>query len=200
MSSLPPQVGGSHYMDCKIRPVSFIEANNLKFLEGSVVKRMCRHDKPTGKGRQDIEKAIHELQLLLELRYGSATPSQFDTYVKHGLVYTKCPHCKEVTRAKIGTNNNRCEQCGAAFTLTIEHFNEERMDVIGQNGNDGEHYEKPWIPHEGGPCPVPPGVRIDVRYRNGAFARSLPTGGGLTGPNYWAHDGTPGDVVAYRLA
>lgn len=67
---LDTQVGGSHYKDCAIQPVAFIEANKLQFLEGCVVKRVTRHDKPTGKGRQDIEKAIHELQLLLELRYG----------------------------------------------------------------------------------------------------------------------------------
>lgn len=72
MSALNTQVGGTHYKNCKIQPVEFIEANRLQFLEASVVKRMCRHDKPSGKGRQDIEKAIHELQLLLELRYPSA--------------------------------------------------------------------------------------------------------------------------------
>lgn len=70
MSALSEQVGGDHYRSCAIQPVQFIEANELRFLEGCVVKRVTRHDKPTGKGRQDIEKAIHELQLLLELRYG----------------------------------------------------------------------------------------------------------------------------------
>lgn len=69
MSALDTQIGGDHYKGCKIQPVQFIEANGLKFLEGCVVKRVTRHDKPTGKGRQDIEKAIHELQLLLEHRY-----------------------------------------------------------------------------------------------------------------------------------
>ena len=69
MSALDIQIGGSHYKDAKIQPVQYIEANRLGFLEGCTVKRVTRHDKPTGKGRQDIEKAIHELQLLLELRY-----------------------------------------------------------------------------------------------------------------------------------
>ncbi|QAU22873.1 hypothetical protein EO087_01780 [Dyella sp. M7H15-1] len=66
------QVGGSHYLDCTIQPVQYIEANALGFLEGCVVKRVTRHAKPTGKGRQDLEKAIHELQLLIEHRYGDA--------------------------------------------------------------------------------------------------------------------------------
>lgn len=74
MSALDTQVGGTHYKDCTIQPVQFIEANRLGFLEGCVVKRMARHDKPSGKGRQDIEKAIHELQLLLEHRYPTTKP------------------------------------------------------------------------------------------------------------------------------
>lgn len=69
MSALDVQIGGDHYRAGGIQPVQYIEANGLKFLEGSVVKRVTRHDRPTGKGRQDIEKAIHELQLLIELRY-----------------------------------------------------------------------------------------------------------------------------------
>lgn len=71
MTALEIQIGGEHYKECKVQPVEFIEANRLQFLEGCVVKRVTRHDKATGKGRQDIEKAIHELQLLLELRYGN---------------------------------------------------------------------------------------------------------------------------------
>lgn len=70
MSALQTQIGGDHYRECAIQPAQYIEANRLQFLEGCVVKRVTRHDKPTGKGEQDIRKAIHELQLLLELRYG----------------------------------------------------------------------------------------------------------------------------------
>lgn len=70
MSALDSQIGGNHYREGVIQPVQYIEANQLGFLEGCVVKRLTRHARPTGKGRQDIEKAIHELQLLLELRYG----------------------------------------------------------------------------------------------------------------------------------
>jgi len=68
-SALDIQIGGGHYKNRAIQPVQYIEANKLGFLEGCVVKRVTRHDEPTGKGREDIEKAIHELQLLLEMRY-----------------------------------------------------------------------------------------------------------------------------------
>lgn len=96
MSALDTQVGGSHYRDGgTIQPVQYIEANSLPFLEGSVVKRVTRHSRPTGKGRQDIEKAIHELQLLLELRYPESTQGapvdwplepqpQWATHFRHG--------------------------------------------------------------------------------------------------------------------
>jgi len=69
-SALDIQIGGDHYKSQGIQPVQYIESSDLRFLEGCVVKRVTRHDEPGGKGRQDIEKAIHELQLLLELRYG----------------------------------------------------------------------------------------------------------------------------------
>jgi len=72
MSALDTQVGGNHYRNGTIQPVQFIEANRLQYLEAVVVKRVTRHNQPGGKGRQDIEKAIHELQLLLELRYPPA--------------------------------------------------------------------------------------------------------------------------------
>jgi hypothetical protein len=70
VSATETQVGGDHYRAGSIQPVEYIEANSLPFLEGCVVKRVTRHSRPGGKGRQDIEKAIHELQLLLLLRYG----------------------------------------------------------------------------------------------------------------------------------
>ena len=69
MSALERQIGGQHYRQGGIQPIQYIEANGLGFLEGCVIKRLTRHGRPTGKGQQDIEKAIHELQLLLELRY-----------------------------------------------------------------------------------------------------------------------------------
>ena len=66
--ALDVQVGGGHYKDMAIQPVEFIEANNLPFLEGCVVKRVCRHANKNG--AEDIRKAIHELNLILQLRYG----------------------------------------------------------------------------------------------------------------------------------
>jgi hypothetical protein len=68
MSALNKQEGGSHYKDMVIQPVEFITKNNISFLEGNVIKYVCRHASKNGK--QDIEKAIHYLELIKELHYG----------------------------------------------------------------------------------------------------------------------------------
>lgn len=68
-TALDTQVGGMHYKQLPIQPVVFSHKNKLTFLEGCVAKRICRHSRG-GAGRKDIEKAIHELQLILELEYG----------------------------------------------------------------------------------------------------------------------------------
>ncbi len=67
MSALEKQVSGSHYKDFPIQPVEFIHKNNISYLEGNVIKYTCRHKSKNGK--EDILKAIHYLQLILELQY-----------------------------------------------------------------------------------------------------------------------------------
>lgn len=66
------QVGGNHYASMKIQPTVFIHENNIPFLEGNVIKYVVRHRHKNGK--QDIEKAIHYLQLLLQLEYDNPEP------------------------------------------------------------------------------------------------------------------------------
>lgn len=57
------QVGGQHYL-LEIQPIDFIVKNNIPFREGNVIKYVTRHREKNGK--QDIEKAIHYLQMILE--------------------------------------------------------------------------------------------------------------------------------------
>jgi hypothetical protein len=64
-SALNKQVGGSHYRDKGIQPIIYIHANNLGFCEANVVKYVTRwRDK---NGVADLKKAIHYLELLIEL-------------------------------------------------------------------------------------------------------------------------------------
>ena len=66
-SPLKQQVGGSHYKTLAIQPAEYNQRNRLGFCESCVVKYVTRHREKNG--RQDIEKAIHFLQLLLEIEY-----------------------------------------------------------------------------------------------------------------------------------
>lgn len=62
------QVGGDHYKNMIIQPGEFIVKNSLGWYEGNAIKYICRH-KVKG-GKQDLEKAIHYLELALE-EYGA---------------------------------------------------------------------------------------------------------------------------------
>lgn len=64
---LETQIGGTHYINCKIQPVEYIAANNLNFLEGCIVKRITRY-KSKNKD-EDIRKIIHEAKLILHFDY-----------------------------------------------------------------------------------------------------------------------------------
>ena len=51
----------------KIQPAEFINENKLLFAEGNAIKYICRH---SAKGKaQDIKKAIHYLEMILERDY-----------------------------------------------------------------------------------------------------------------------------------
>lgn len=64
-SALNTQVGGNHYSKMKIQPAEFIHANNIGFLEGCIIKRICRWRSKDG--IKDLEKIKHEVDLLIEL-------------------------------------------------------------------------------------------------------------------------------------
>ncbi len=70
-SALDKQISGDHYKSCGIQPIEYIHANGLSYLEGNVIKYTTRHSKKNG--RQDIEKAIHYLELILEMEYKDDT-------------------------------------------------------------------------------------------------------------------------------
>ena len=68
MSSYDTQVGGDHYKDMKIQPSEFINKNKMQFAEGNAIKYICRHQKKGGK--QDLEKAKHYIDMIIERDYG----------------------------------------------------------------------------------------------------------------------------------
>lgn len=57
------QVGGNHYQ-LPIQPIDYIVKNKLGYREGNVVKYVTRHKDKNG--AEDIKKAIHYLEMILE--------------------------------------------------------------------------------------------------------------------------------------
>jgi hypothetical protein len=65
MNSLKNQVNGTHYTSMAIQPIEFIHANSLPFIEGNVVKYICRWRSKDGIA--DLRKAKHYIELLIEM-------------------------------------------------------------------------------------------------------------------------------------
>jgi hypothetical protein len=64
--SIDRQEGGDHYK-LPIQPIDFIYENNLGYIEGNVIKYVTRHRAKNG--AEDLLKAIHYLELLIEKEY-----------------------------------------------------------------------------------------------------------------------------------
>ena len=67
MSAFGKQEGGAHYKDLAIGPTEYSQKNKLGCCESAVVKYVTRHRSKNGK--EDIKKAIHFLEMLLEIDY-----------------------------------------------------------------------------------------------------------------------------------
>jgi len=64
MSATDMQVGGNHYKNMKIQPINYIQANDLGFCAGNVVKYVSRYQSKNGV--EDLRKARHYIDLLIE--------------------------------------------------------------------------------------------------------------------------------------
>ena len=65
-SALNRQVDGDHYKNFKIQPLEFSVMNELSFVQGCVIKYICRYKKK-GTPLQDLEKIKHYIDILIEL-------------------------------------------------------------------------------------------------------------------------------------
>ena len=74
MSALDKQEGGNHYKSLKIQPVEYINANEIPYLEGNVIKYVTRH--ASKGGVNDIDKAIHYLELIKQFAYSDNVESK----------------------------------------------------------------------------------------------------------------------------
>ena len=69
-NALTEQVGGSHYLEMAIQPVEFIAKNHIPFIEGNIIKYLCRWRRKNG--LEDLQKARHYLNLLIDLESHNA--------------------------------------------------------------------------------------------------------------------------------
>lgn len=67
-SAWQKQEGGSHYKNLKIQPMQYALENKLDYAQANVVKYVTRHKEKNGK--EDLLKAIHNLELMIEFYYG----------------------------------------------------------------------------------------------------------------------------------
>lgn len=63
--ALEVQEGGNHYKGMVIQPVEFIHKNKIPYIEGNVIKYICRHKNKNG--IEDLKKARHYIDLLIEM-------------------------------------------------------------------------------------------------------------------------------------
>jgi len=72
--SLTVQHGGAHYKEMRIQPVEYIHGNNIPFIEGCIIKYVSRWRHKGG--IEDLKKARHFLDILIELETATATDSK----------------------------------------------------------------------------------------------------------------------------
>jgi len=82
MSEYDKQIGGTHYKKMKIQPSKFVIENKLLFPEGNVIKYICRH--PYKDGKQDLEKAKHFIDMIIERDYSMVPMTEEEEYRNAG--------------------------------------------------------------------------------------------------------------------
>lgn len=88
MTANNKQIAGTHYKKNGIQPWDYIIANNIGYLEGSAIKYITRwKDK---NGIDDIRKAIHFLEKLIETEIGApAHPGVVQRSHLSGVAYSE---------------------------------------------------------------------------------------------------------------
>jgi hypothetical protein len=59
------QIGGKHYTGFKIQPIEFIVKNKLSFIQGCIIKYICRFENKNG--IEDLKKIKHYCDLQIQL-------------------------------------------------------------------------------------------------------------------------------------
>ena len=73
MKALEKQVGGNYYKIMPIQPYEYFLANNVPHHKAAIFRRILRYDQPGGQGIIDLDKILHETELIEELS-GTRSP------------------------------------------------------------------------------------------------------------------------------
>lgn len=117
MTALDEQIGGAHYKDFAIQPVEFIHKNDIGFIEGNIIKYICRYK---SKGKiDDLKKVKHYVEILIEL--SNTVTLDWNCYcrnctdINEGIFVKKldckCPNDSE-SNGKHQFNPLKCLDCG----------------------------------------------------------------------------------------
>jgi hypothetical protein len=216
-SVLNTQYGGEHYKGKAIQPIEYAHANNLSFFQGNVVKYVTRYkDK---KGAEDIEKAVHYLQMILEFEYGVKTSFKKEEDIseqecvdyhqklwKEGTIQPQsqvkqekpeqCDTCKDGLLPwpySASKDGSPCHMCKAGEALA-EANRKPWYPPVEDGGN-------PWIEWNKGYMPLgATGCRVDLLllveqdereaiHNTGVYANDVD----------WSLRGDMYDIVAYRV-
>lgn len=71
-SALQHQVGGEHYKNLAIQPAEYTTRNGIGHMAGDAIAYITRYK--SKHGREDLEKAIHSIQILISQEYGDPAP------------------------------------------------------------------------------------------------------------------------------
>lgn len=94
MSALNNQAGGDHYKSLAIQPVQYIQGNGLDYFQGNVIKYITRHKSKNGK--EDILKAIHYCELILELQYSESIDNKVNEKKTRDYWINKIAECQAI--------------------------------------------------------------------------------------------------------
>lgn len=68
------QIGGDHYKNGKVEHWDFVEANGMGYLEGCATKYVTRCRKKHASPIQDLKKALHYTEKLIDLSSNKSEP------------------------------------------------------------------------------------------------------------------------------
>ena len=92
MSMLNNQVGGSHYQNYKVQPITWALDNHINAAEFSILRYLLRYKNKNG--LEDLNKAIHYTQILMQQTFVAknedAINSIVDFCIQNNLDWSAC--------------------------------------------------------------------------------------------------------------